>query len=197
MAIVLNTSISLLKAISNDTATARWTEFFVKYKPIMRSFLVKHFPSLDHDDIIQETMRALVNALPNYHYMPDKKGHFKAYLIGIVKHKASDQIARRKRHDEITRRAADEQKSTTSPKIFSEEDNLENKALEVAIEQFLADTSINQLHREIFRHVALLHESPEDVASQFGITRNNVDVIKKRMIEKISKIVSQMMSIIS
>lgn len=197
MAIVLNTSISLLKAISNDTATVRWTEFFVKYEPIMRSYLMAHFKSLDHDDIIQETMQGLVKALPNYHYMPDKKGHFKPYLIGILRNKAVDQINRAKRQDEIERQASDEQTNKTQPNVFSEEDDLEKNAVEIAIEQLLVDTSINQVHREVFRHVALLHEPPEDVAAQFGITRNNVDVIKKRMIEKLSKTVAQLTAIIS
>jgi RNA polymerase sigma factor (sigma-70 family) len=191
----IKTSISLLKAIANDTATVRWTEFFIKYEPVMRSYLTAHYPSLDHDDIIQETMRSLVDKLPDYRYTPDKNGHFGAYLIGIVKHKALDQLRKQKRASEISRRAAEEVPDAPDADKNTEEEAWRERAVDAAIEQLLADSSINPRHREIFRHVALLHEPPEDVASRYGVTRGNVDVIKKRMIEKLSRIVSAMTAV--
>lgn len=68
----IHTSVTLLNAIANNTETVRWTEFFTKYKPMMRAFLSSHFPSLDHDDIIQESMKALIKQLPGYIYTPDR-----------------------------------------------------------------------------------------------------------------------------
>lgn len=188
----IKTSITLLKAIANDTTTARWSEFFYKYEPMMRSYLSSHYSALDHDDIIQETMRSLVKALPNYHYTPDENGHFKSYLIGIVRHKALDQIRDQKRETEIAQLAADDPTVATVKNNNYEENDRKERILKVAIDQLLADPSINQRNREIFRHVALLHESPEDVASRFGITRGNVDVIKNRLVGKLTSIVSTM-----
>ena len=46
--------------------------------------------------------------------------------------------------------------------------------------------------REVFRHVAMLHEPPESVAAAFGITRNNVDQIKRRLVERLQRLVSAM-----
>ena len=188
----VKTSITLLKAIASDTATARWSEFFYRYEPVMRNYLTSHYSSLDHDDIIQETMRSLVKALPDYRYTPDVNGHFKSYLIGIVRHKALDQIRRQKRSNEITRRAAEDPSVAAADSDNPGEGDWQERILEAAIEQLLADPSVNQRNREIFRHVALLHEPPEEVAYRFGVTRGNVDVIKKRMIKKLSEIVSAM-----
>ena len=194
---IVKTSISLLNAIANDTSTVRWTEFFLKYEMVMRNYLNKHFPFLDHDDIIQETMRSLVAKLPDYHYTPDKNGHFSAYLIGIIRHKALDQLRKQTRIVEITRRAAENLPDTIEEDKFPEEEKWKEQAVEAALEQLLANTSINQRNREIFRHVVLLHEPPEEVAQQFGISRGNVDVIKKRMIEKLSAIATSMTELIS
>ena len=54
----------------------------------MRAFLQAHFPTVEADDMIQETLIALVKCLPSYRYVPDKHGYFHNYLMGIVKHKA-------------------------------------------------------------------------------------------------------------
>ena len=188
----IHTSVTLLKAIANDTETVRWTEFYVKYEPMMRAFLASHFPSLDHDDIIQESMRALIRQLPRYTYTPDRNGHFKAYLTGIVKYKALDQLRRTKRIKALEKRCTDDNLEPSCTISEKEDAEWKMQTMEAAIEQLLADKSINPRNREIFRHTALMHESPETVAAMFGITRGNVDVIKKRMISKLSALVNEM-----
>ena len=59
------TSVTLLKAISDGTASARWTDFYRRYEPAMRGFLHERFPSVEADDVIQEAMLALTKALPD------------------------------------------------------------------------------------------------------------------------------------
>lgn len=192
----IHTSVTLLNAIANNTETVRWTEFFTKYEPMMRAFLSSHFPSLDHDDIIQESMKALIKQLPGYIYTPDRNGHFKAYLTGIVKYKALDQLRKLKRIKDLKNRCADDSATATACDISEkEESEWRMQTMEAAIEQLLADASINPRNREIFRHVALMHESPESVAAMFGVTRGNVDVIKKRMITLLSAMVNKMTSL--
>ena len=83
------TSVSLLKDLANGTAAVRWTEFCRRYEPVMRAFLDTRFPSVDADDTIQESLVALMKALPEYRYTPDQNGHFRNYLVGIVRHKVA------------------------------------------------------------------------------------------------------------
>ena len=64
--------------------------------------------------------------------------------------------------------------------------------MEAALEQLLADNSISAATREVFRHVVLMHEKPADVARAFGITRNNVDQIKARLIARLKNLVRDM-----
>ena len=64
--------------------------------------------------------------------------------------------------------------------------------MHAALDQLMADPSMEPRTREIFRHVALMHEPPESVAAQFGTTRNNVDQIKKRLIDRLAKCVAAM-----
>ena len=95
------TSVSLLKVLGEDPLSPRWTEFFNKYKSTMEGYLFKYFPMVDAAEAINETLLALVKKLPVYTYDPDTKGHFRNYLIGIVRYKAIEQLKKNRRDAEL------------------------------------------------------------------------------------------------
>ena len=76
------TSTTLLRDLAQDSQHARWGEFVARYRPMMEAFLRERFPSVEADDVIQETLIAVCTALPSYRYSPDEKGHFRNYLTG-------------------------------------------------------------------------------------------------------------------
>ena len=188
------TRISILTAISNSADSARWAEFVRAYEEPMRGFLHSRFPALEPEDVMQETLLALVKALPNYRYTPDEKGHFRNYLMGILNHKACDLLRRRTKENEGRKAYGTELKikRMTTGSDETEEKAFREALINSAIDQLLTDDSINPTHREIFRHVILLHEPPAHVAEIFGVTRNNVDQIKNRLRARLSDIVKAM-----
>ena len=101
MGLIPETSTTLLKDIAQDAQHARWTEFVARYRPMMEAFMRERFPSLEADDIIQETLVALCKAIPSYRYAPDEKGHFHNYLTGILRNKALRQLRKEQRQSEI------------------------------------------------------------------------------------------------
>ena len=74
MADIPQTSVTLLRDISGDPEHARWGEFASCYRPMMVAYLREHFPGLEADDIIQETLLALVAKLPTYRPLPNDTG---------------------------------------------------------------------------------------------------------------------------
>ena len=183
------TSITLLKSLASGTDNARWAEFFRIYEQPMRSFLSARFPSVDADDAIQETMVALMRRMPDYHYTPDSNGHFHNYLTGILKHKAEDAL-RREARESGKRDKLKERGAADAPR--EDPDDWKLAAMNAALEQLLSDESVNARAREVFRHVALMHEPPAEVAAAFGISRTNVDQIKRRMVQRLSVLISSM-----
>ena len=183
------TSITLLKGLASGTDNARWAEFFRIYEQPMRSFLSARFPSVDADDAIQETMVALMRRMPDYHYTPDSNGHFHNYLTGILKHKAEDAL-RREARESGKRDKLKERGAADAPR--EDPDDWKLAAMNAALEQLLSDESVNARAREVFRHVALMHEPPAEVAAAFGLSRTNVDQIKRRMVQRLSVLVSSM-----
>jgi RNA polymerase sigma factor (sigma-70 family) len=142
-------------------------------------------------------MVALMRRMPDYHYTPDSNGHFHNYLTGILKHKAEDAIRRREREsgrrERMRRSAADAPRDDgIAARERAEEDEWRLAAMNAALEQLLSDESVNARSREVFRHVALLHEPPAEVAAAFGISRANVDTIKRRLVLRLSELVRSM-----
>lgn len=162
----------------------------------MRAFLAARFPSVEADDVLQETMIALMRVMPDYHYTPDGNGHFRNYLVGILKHKAEDAIRRQSRESDrrerIRKSAADAPRRAHAPGEADDEEGWRLAAMNAALEQMLSDESVNARSREVFRHVALLHEPPAEVAAAFGISRANVDQIKRRLVLRLSELVKTM-----
>ena len=167
------TSITLLKSLASGTDNARWAEFFRIYEQPMRSFLQSRFPSVDADDAIQETMVALMRRM----------------------HKAEDALRREARENGKRDRLAEREETSDARSradMRGEPEDWKLAAMNAALEQLLSDESVNARAREVFRHVALMHEQPAEVAAAFGISRTNVDQIKRRMVQRLSTLVSSM-----
>ena len=64
--LVPDTSTTLLRDLAKDSRHARWGEFVARYRPIMESYMRTHFPAVDADDAIQETLIALIKVFPVY-----------------------------------------------------------------------------------------------------------------------------------
>lgn len=173
------TSTTLLRDVASDSQHVRWGEFVARYRPMMEAFLRERFPSLEADDVIQETLVALMTALPSFRYVPDEKGAFHNYLTGILRHKALRLVARE------SRRALRQTAYANEPTHAETAESRARKAwreavFEVALRQYLADESISARTRQIFARLVVNGEKPEAVAAAFGISRNTVDQIKSR-----------------
>ena len=185
------TSVSLLKVLGEDSQSPRWTEFAKLYASTIDAFLFKYFPSVDAAEVVNDTLLALVEKLPLYEYDPDTKGHFRNYLIGIVRFKAIEQLKRHRR--DADHRAALETKAQLEWEYERNAYSVDlrdwqKEAYEAALAQFMADKRISPRDKEIFRRVALNGESPESVAKVFSIKRNYVDQIKSRMMAKLKEL---------
>ena len=207
MADIPVTSTTLLRDIAQDMRNARWTEFVSRYRPMMEAYMRERFPSVEADDVIQETLIAVCEILPSYRYQPDEKGYFHNYLTGVLHNKVLRQLYSIQRQEKIAESvkdevAADQMPSSGLPRFsgldgraalsnpLDDEQTWRETLVEIALRQLMNDESIQSRTRQIFLRVAVNGEKPEAVAAAFGIKRNAVDQIKRRMISQLQKIVS-------
>ena len=181
------TSTTLLRCLGQDAQSARWGDFVERYEPVMRAFLAACFPSVPADDILQETLVALVRAMPTYVYSPKEHGHFRNYLLGILRNKALRHLRDRRREEDGLKSLACGQEPAPSEDDIAEAAFRES-IYELALAELLADPAIRPQSKQIFLRVAVNGEKPEVVATAFGVTRNSVDQTKNRLVAKLRQI---------
>lgn len=193
---VPTTSATLLRDLGADARSPRWAEFVARYRPMMESFLAARFPGLaaDADDLVQETLVALLRALPGYRYVPGEQSCFHNYLTGILRNKAASLL--RRREAEAARDAWAAAESAAPPALADEvaterdEDAWRDAVLQIALRQLLADESVQERTKQVFVRVAVEGEDPAAVAEAFGIERNAVDQMKSRMTRRLRDLVA-------
>ena len=187
------TSVSLLKVLGEDAQSPRWTEFAKKYASTIDGFLLAYFPDVNSEEVVNDTLIVLTKKLPLYEYDPDTKGHFRNFLLGIVKCKAREQRKRNGRSVKQRELEAKAQLEWEYEKQSYRADlrDWRKEAYEAALAQFMANPNLSSRDKEIFRRTALDGEAPADVAAIFGIKRNNVDQIKARMLAKLKELALQ------
>ena len=179
----LTTSTTLLRELAADSQHARWGEFVTRYEPMMRDYLRVRFPTVDADDVVAETLVALVDVLADYRYDPQETGRFHNYLTGVVRHRAlrACRTAERERRlkaglsEEVDAARADSEPST-------EEADYRQSLFDIGVAAFFADPTIAPRTKEVFRRTAIAGESPEAVARAFQMSRHAVDQIKSRSV---------------
>ena len=188
-----STSTRLLREIAADRQSLRWNDFVGRYRPMMLSFLARRFPALADaaDDIVQETLLALMEKLPDYRYDPEELGAFRNYLTGILRNRACKELARRDRHARA-HAAAGALAGRDSPGDAADEGATawRDAVCDIALRQVLSDPALQERTREVFRRTAVEGESPAAVAEAFGMERNAVDQIKNRLLARMRAIVS-------
>lgn len=185
------TSTTLLRDLAQDSQHARWGEFVARYRPMMEAFMRERFPSLDADEVIQETLIELIRVFPVYRYSPSEKGHFHNYLTGVLRHRAlrmigetSARALRQRKYAEDT--VVDGLRSATP----DDDATWRASLMEIALQQLLSDQTIHERTRLVFARIAVNGEKPDDVAASFGITRNAVDQMKSRMKTRLKELVA-------
>ena len=186
---VPDTSTTLLRDLAASAENARWAEFVARYRPMMEAYLRTEFPDLDADEIVQETLIALVGALSNYTYDPDEKGHFHNYLTGILRRRALKAKQRDARRSEVLEDYG-KKKSGEPSAAEQEEKNWRESLYEIALQQLLADKTVQGRTKQVFVRTVINREKPEAVAAAFRIERNAVDQIRSRMMGKLRKLVA-------
>ena len=188
---VPDTSTTLLRDVA-DSQHARWAVFYSRYQPMMQAYLRERFPSLDAEDVVQETFAALAKILPDYKYDPEKKGAFHNFLTGVLRNKALCALDASRRKMTIEERMqlaiSVNGKSVHEQSYRDWRENL----FEVALQQLLADESIQDRTKQAFIRTAINGESIEVVADSLGVQRNTVDCMRSRTLQQLREIVEKL-----
>ena len=182
------TSTTLLKDIS-DSSSARWPEFVSRYRPMMVSYLKSHFPAVDADDMVQETLIALAKALPRYRYDPGETGRFRNYLTGILRNKALKSCERADRDRAFLADLRDGAVPLQDASAERGDAAWREALIEIAMRQLLADEQIPDKSKQMFQRLTVVGVVAKEVAAEYGASIDSVYQTKSRMMARLREIV--------
>lgn len=160
---------------------------------MMEAYLREHFPGVDTDDMIQETLVSVVAALPSYVYDAGSSGYFHNYLTGILRHKALNAVRSCDRYANALARSLERTSDVRSSR--SDEEEFRHSLMESALGQLMADEEVSARDKRVFEQTAIAGVAPAEVAAKFGLSRANVDQIKKRMTDRLRVLVKALESV--
>jgi RNA polymerase sigma-70 factor (ECF subfamily) len=120
---------SLLSRLKDSTDQESWREFFdIYWELIYRTGVKAGLTDSEAQDMVQETMLAVVNSMPTFEY---RKNHasFKSWLLRLTSWRVADQFRKRKKASPQSRHA--EQTARTSTRTSTVEQIADPASLDV------------------------------------------------------------------
>lgn len=192
------TSATLIAKIRNlgpERDSAEWVRFWDLYSIAIRSFAVRKGGEEIADDIVMSVLGRLVDVLRDGQYMPEK-GRFHSYLATMIVNEVR-MVHRR----ECVRGAGknvsmdaqnQDNGGSISDVLVTEEvspDEIDSDwreaVLRSAVEHVLNRTALSARDRAVYIAYAQQGRPIDEVAREFGLSRNSVSQIKTRIERRI------------
>lgn len=182
-----DTSTTLLRALGADADSPRWAEFVRLYVPVLRYFLFglrKTHPSLDEslfDDIVQETLVALVTLFPEGRY-DRSRGPFRDFLRGILRNKAMHQLEKRGR----IASSEEDVPADTAPATPSDGE-LHEDLWRLLVDRTFREAHYSEQSKTVFLKLISGENSIEELSRAYRLKPNAIYQLKKRILDNMKK----------
>lgn len=163
---------------------SNWVRFADLYVPAIRSFAERHGDGRNADDIVQEVLSGLVVVFRGGRFaVREGTGNFRAYLAKMIRSRLY--MAYRKERARGLGRTVPIDEAELSVPADSVTAALEAEWAaarhQAAVEHALTKTLVSDQNKAIYRAYVLAARPIGEVASRFGVTRNQVSQVKMRM----------------
>ena len=188
-----STRSSVLRAVANTENEAAWQRLFDLYAGFIFSIArSKGLKPEDSDDIVQIVFTDLARNLPTFQY-DRSKGKFRSYLAGLVHWRVMDRLKAGKRDMELKTSFFNEAQPLVSPDDdrFAERE-WQAAALEEALRRIKPD--VRPEHYAAFVASAVEGQDTEAVMRLYGLSRDNLYQIRKRLTEKLRETVASVLA---
>ena len=182
----------MLKAVANTENEAAWQRLFDLYAGFVFSIArSKGLKNEDADDVVQVVFFDLARNLPTFQY-DRAKGRFRSYLVGLVHWRAMDKLKAGKRDAELKAAFWEEAKAAASDDDGFAEREWQAAALEEALRRIKPE--VRPEHYAAFVASAVEGQDSETVAKLYGLSRDNLYQIRKRLNEKLRETVTAVLA---
>lgn len=184
------TRATLLQRLRQPDAGAAWEQFCLLYGgPILRYAGKLGLNNADAQDVMQETLVALVRQMPRFEYDP-ARGRFRNFVLTIVHRQAMALLRRRGRRPETPLPPGLEAlPATISPQ---DDDRWEEALFDEAWTRLRRSGALQPKTVAAFEDYALRSLPADQVAKKYDLTANTVYQIRSRVIAMLKQEVEQL-----
>ena len=178
------TLLSKLAAQITGEDEANWARFVDLYVPAIRDFARHRGDGRDVDDVVQEVLAGLVRVLRSGSFsVREGKGNFRAYLAKMIRSQLYMAYRREKARGLGLNVPLDDVQPSVSSESVKAAIDAEWAAARhrAAVEHVLTKTLVSDLNKRLYRAYVLDDRPIDEVAREFGVTRNQVSQAKVRI----------------
>jgi len=183
------TSVTLLQRIAMEKTgedEAIWVRFWDAYRPAMLLFAQSIGGGENSEDIVQDVLVKLVNALRHGGYERQDGRLFRSYLKTLIRRQLIDVYRREKargygRNVELTESIAEDAAGDGYEAGRALDEDWAKACQAAAVEHVLTRTALARQSKDIYRAHVLEGCPIGDVARRFGVSKNLVSQVKLRV----------------
>jgi RNA polymerase sigma factor (sigma-70 family) len=184
---MIDTSETLLDRLKAENAHDAWQDFFQQYWGAVLRYgrkLGLSFP--EAEDVLQETMVALMRELPRFAY-DRRKGRFRNFLLTIVHRKAAKRWHERQRENRLEGDAAPLLAPATHEPDLDEASlqRWRESIFEEALRRVRSDSKIDGNTFAVFEAYVVHQQPVAEVAACYGLEPNAIYQVKSRLLKRV------------
>ena len=192
---MIDTNETLLERVKTPVAHDAWREFYKEYWAVILAYARKlGLNRHQADEVLQETMVALMRILPDFRY-DRQKGKFRNFLLTIVHRKSLAALRRAKGVPDVSLDSEDpwgrEALHDILPAAASRADETEAEhrwreaVMEDAMARLAANPALGDGTYEAFRAYVIEGRPAPEVAAAHGLRENALYQIKSRLLRRL------------
>lgn len=184
------TSPSLLIRIRNPDDNESWIQFESIYAPIIQSYCLRSgVQKSDADDLTQEVLFAVCNAIRTFQYEP-QKGRFRSWLASVTINRIRNFFKKNNRY----RNRVQDLFNPDAKKVLNSKGKEDPQWTEIFVRRIFniacqkVKPTVESSTWQCFEHTWIENNSPIEVAKKLGISIQSVYANKSRILRKLEKV---------
>ena len=183
---------SVIRAVANTENEAAWQRFFDLYAGFVFSIArSKGLNDTDADDIVQMVFVDLMRNLLSFKY-DREKGRFRSYLAALVKWRVIDRLKAVRRDADLKADFMEEAKATGPGDDEFADREWKAVAMDHALRRI--KSSVRPEHYAAFVASTVEGQDTETVMKLYKLSRDNLYQIRKRLSERLRKVMSEVLA---
>ena len=183
------THASLLQRVSAGADPAAWDEFHGRYRDLIRGFAQRRgLQPADCDDVVQDVLLALTQAMRRFEYQPEK-GRFRAYLKATTQRLVHRKIWHKQGGAALELVGSPEQFATPDP---AAEDAWETEWRAYHVRQAMRtiEVEFNRADLRAFQWYVVEGRDAQETAAALSLTVNQVYQAKSRIVKRLAALIA-------